>query len=297
MFPVQGLHALFQVDVEVLVGVVVVHVLGHVELHAIHQIHQLHKHAQLHLYIEVRLEAHQLLDPAGQGVDAAGAGVDGVDLLDVPPLVNHGVPWDGHDAHVLLLGVVGDHHEGVGVAVVHVRAHQEEGVHALPPVAGDGGHVAGVAVIGVELVVRGTRGSRVVRVLHRVLLGGLDCCFGLVLGEGRGLDPRPQGEPCGQGDHRDAAHHGHQNFALPAVPEVSPAVTQTPPGFPGLLGRSALPDAPCRSGVLRKRICRGGGGGGKGVRILARCLAVGGLLGTGGLPSSFITHILSVLSG
>ena len=45
--------------VQVLPGVVVVHILGHVELHAFHQIHQLYEHLQLHLHIEVRLEADE----------------------------------------------------------------------------------------------------------------------------------------------------------------------------------------------------------------------------------------------
>ena len=239
---------------EVLVGIVVVHILGHVELHALHQIHQLHEHLQLHLHIEIRLEADELLDPVGQGVNAvAGAGVDGVDLLDVPLLVDHGVPGDGHNVDVLLLGVVADHHEGVRVAVVLVGAHQQEGIHALLPVAGDGGHVAVVPVVGIELIVRGSFGLlRLLGLLLHVLRrldGGRD----RLRWQGGRLDPHFQHHGHRNGEHRQTSQHRYQDLALSGVPEGAP------PGRQIRLFR-LLP--PYR--LLREGVAQGGGPPGKG---------------------------------
>ena len=259
---------------EVLVGIVVVHILGHVELHALHQVHQLHKHLQIHLDVEVRGKAHQGFDPLEQGVDAvAGSGVDRVDLLDVPAGVDHGVPGDAHDADVLIDRVVAGDHDGVRIAVVHVGAHEKEGKDPILPFAGDGGHVAHVSVVRVELVVCG-----IVRLIGDgiglVRLGRLDLVRRIVAGQRRRLDPQLHRHNRRHGDYGQTSSHGHKDLALSGVPESAPAGAQS-----GSLRRLLRPS---REGIAH-------GGGRKGVQ---RGLGVPLALSRAGcLSSAFVCHV------
>ena len=138
LLPVQVLEALADVDVQVLGGVVVVHVHGDLEVHPVDGGGQPAHRLPLHHDVEVGGEADGVRHGGQEGVHAlvpaAGVVVDRVDLLDVPGLVDDGVPGDAHGVELLVLHVVGDHHDGVGVAAApRVTAHQQEGVVVLLP--------------------------------------------------------------------------------------------------------------------------------------------------------------------
>ena len=138
LFPVQMLKALADVDVEVLGGVVVVHVHGDVEVHPADGGGQLAHRLPLHHDVEIRGKADGVGHGVHQGrhalIPTSGIVVDRVDLLDVPGLVDDGVPGDAHGVELLVLHVVGDHHDGIGIAAAPgVPAHQQEGVVVLLP--------------------------------------------------------------------------------------------------------------------------------------------------------------------
>ena len=109
--PAQKLHGLVavdvlepgvQVDVQVLGGVVVVHVDGHIKLYAADGIHQLAHRLPLHHDGVVRLKPDEVGDLLLEKLDAVlivvgRVVVYRVDALDVPRHVHHGVPGDAHD--------------------------------------------------------------------------------------------------------------------------------------------------------------------------------------------------------
>ena len=128
--------ALRLVDGEVLVGVVVVHILGHVKPDAAHGLHDLAHGLPLHHHLVVRLEAHQLGDLLVEGLDtlvAASIGIiDGIDPFDVPGDVHHGVPGDGHDGGLLVGDIIAREEHGVGVpAAAGIPPQDQDGVEVL----------------------------------------------------------------------------------------------------------------------------------------------------------------------
>ena len=127
------------VDMEILIGVVVVHVLGHVEVHAADGVHDLPHGVPFHHHLEVRLEAHQLGNLLVEVLDAPLASavviIDGVDPLDVPGDVHHGIPGDGHDGGLLVRHVVAGQQHGVRIsAAAGIPAQDQDGpvILALP---------------------------------------------------------------------------------------------------------------------------------------------------------------------
>ena len=149
--PAQQLHGLvavdllrtgLQVNVEVLGAVVIIHVVGHIEPHRADGIHQLAHGLPLHHHGEVRLEADQVGDLLLQIVDTVlvivgGPVIDGVDLLDIPRHVDHGITGDVQHVELLIGNVVGHDHDGVGVAAAAgITAYHQEGVKFLLAVAG-----------------------------------------------------------------------------------------------------------------------------------------------------------------
>ena len=140
LLAVQVLHPGLEEDVQVLGGVVVVHLHRDVELHAAHGVHQFHEPVQVDADVEVDGIPHQLGHHRLEVVDAIVEG--GVDFREA--LVHQRVPGDGEHAHLLVGHVVGHQHDGVGVAADLVRAGQEEGVHLLPPGVVPGLHAGDV---------------------------------------------------------------------------------------------------------------------------------------------------------
>ena len=107
VLPVQVLHALFQVDVQVLIGVVIVHVQGDLKVHAADLVHQLHEGLDVHLNVEVHRDAHGVRHGVPHLLRAAGV-VGVVDLVGVAVDVDAGVPGDADAGDGLVLGVKAD---------------------------------------------------------------------------------------------------------------------------------------------------------------------------------------------
>ena len=132
----QELIALLDVDGQVLIGVVVIHVPWHVEIHAADGVHQLAHGLPLDNDLIIRLKAHQLgyllIDLADALFPAAVVIIDGVDALDVPRHVHHGVPGDVHDGQLLVRHIIACQHHGVRIpAAAGIPAHHEDRVVIL----------------------------------------------------------------------------------------------------------------------------------------------------------------------
>ena len=145
VLPVQVLHALFQVDVQVLIGVVIVHVQGDLKVHAADLVHQLHEGFQVHLHREVHRDAQGVGHRFPHLVHAAEI-VGVVDLAGLAVDVNAGIPGDADAGDGLLLGVKAHQDIGVGAAVVVIQAGDQDGeevvlalLHRLGLGAGGGG--------------------------------------------------------------------------------------------------------------------------------------------------------------
>ena len=173
LLAVEVVHALGIVDGEGGIGggVVVVHVTGDVEVHPVHGVDQTLEAVEVHGHIVVDGNADEVGDHVLEPVDAL-RGVDAVDLGELP------VPRDGDHAHLLVLGVIAHHHDGVGVAAALVGGGQQEGVEALLPHQGRGGGEGALVLLGVGVVRPGRLlghrrggGRRLLRRLHQGLIG------------------------------------------------------------------------------------------------------------------------------
>ena len=167
--------------IEVLGRVVVVHVHGHIVVHAADGVHELDKGVEVHDRVAVYLEAEDVLEAVHEPVDAVAAvvdarGVERVDLLDRPGDVDHRVARDADDVDLVRLGVHTADHHGVRVVADLVETDDEEGVHVLI----ERGGRAGVGVLGglsagrgADVAVGGDAGRRRVHQAAARPLGGL----------------------------------------------------------------------------------------------------------------------------
>lgn len=71
----------------------------------------------------------------------AARAVGAVDLFDRAGDVDQRVPWDGDDGDLVVLHVIRTDHDGVGIAVSVVTAHEQEGVELLLTHQLDGGNL------------------------------------------------------------------------------------------------------------------------------------------------------------
>ena len=105
---------------QILSRVVVVHGIGHIEIHAADGVHDLAHGLPLQDHLIIRLKANQLGDFFIKSLDAllpaAVHVVNGVDLLHVPVDVYHGVTGNGHDVGLLVGHIVAGQQHGVRVA-------------------------------------------------------------------------------------------------------------------------------------------------------------------------------------
>ena len=136
LLTVKLLIALADMDGQILIGILVVHIPGHIKVHTANGVHDLAHSFPFHDNTIVRLEAHQLRDLLIQGIDAllsaAVVVVDGVDLLHIPVHVHHGVPGDGHDCGFLIGHVIGCQQHGVRVAAAAgIPAQDQHGIEVL----------------------------------------------------------------------------------------------------------------------------------------------------------------------
>ena len=147
--------ALLLVDVKVLIRIVVVHVPWHVEPDAAHGVHDLAHGVPLHNHLIVRLKAYQLgdflveiLDPP---VSAAIVVIHGVDALDIPGDIHHGIPGNRHHRGLLVGHVVAGQQHRVRIAAAPRVPAQDQNcvvVLTLPlPVAAGAGPLAPVDLL------------------------------------------------------------------------------------------------------------------------------------------------------
>ena len=122
--------ALALVDGKILIGVLIVHVAGDVKIHAVHGVHDLAHGFPLHNHLIVRLEAHQLRDFFIEGLDALFSAaviiINGIDPLDVPRNVDHGIPGNGHDGGLLVGHIVAGQQHSVRVAAAACVPAQDQ---------------------------------------------------------------------------------------------------------------------------------------------------------------------------
>ena len=136
----------------------VVHVVGHVEVHAADGLHDRADGLPLHDHLIVRLKADELGDLLIERLDAliapAVVVIDGVDLLHIPWDVHHRVARDGHDRRLLVRHVVAREQHRVGVAAsARVAAEHKDRVEVLafPLAAHARAHAVAVIQIDVGL--------------------------------------------------------------------------------------------------------------------------------------------------
>ena len=122
--------ALALVDGKILIGVLIVHVAGDVKIHAVHGVHDFAHGFPLHNHLIVRLEAHQLRDFFIEGLDALFSAaviiINGIDPLDVPRNVDHGIPRNGHDGGLLVGDIIAGQQHGVRVAAAACVPAQDQ---------------------------------------------------------------------------------------------------------------------------------------------------------------------------
>ena len=107
-----------------------------------------------------------------QGVNAGtavvfGAPVHGVDFPHGPVYIDKGISGDAYKVHFMLLGVNAADHDGVGVAVTVVVAHEKNGINAVLPLGVKG--QAGILLPGL-FALSGGNGLR--RRRHRLQIRG-----------------------------------------------------------------------------------------------------------------------------
>ena len=201
--PVQQAQARLLVDMQVLIGVVIVHVEGDLEFHAADGVHQLADGLPLHHHIEVGADARQLGHLILQGghtvLHLGGLVLAPVVVIHrVQPLaggahVHHGVPGQIQALNGLGLGVIGQQQHGVSRAADHVPAHHQEGIYPLPPAAVGCGLSAGLLAGG------GLVDHRLIRQVGHP-------------------DPPPQGQQPRQQHHDHAQQHPAADALLPVQP-------------------------------------------------------------------------------
>ena len=117
-------------DGQALIGVVVVHVHGDIEVHAADGVHQGLKALQIHQHRVIHRDAQLFRHHVGQQLHAAGV-VSGVDLVVLAVEIGLGVPGDADAGYVVVGGI--QRHEDVGVAsaVAVIHAGDQDGVKVL----------------------------------------------------------------------------------------------------------------------------------------------------------------------
>ena len=137
-------------DVQILVGIVVVHIIGHIKLHAAQCVHDLADGLPLHRHIEVWDDAGEIAHLLLQPFDASGGSVYRIDLFDLPGYVDHGVPWNVDAVHRAVRHVIGHQNHGIRIsAAAGILPQQQEGEHVLFPT---GGHIR--LPLAVQILVR-----------------------------------------------------------------------------------------------------------------------------------------------
>lgn len=120
-------------DVQVLIGVVIVHIHRDIHIYPAQLIHQRHKALEVDVEVVVDGHAQSLGDLFGQQLRSAvpQSSVDFAVAAPVP--VHHGVAGDREHTHLLGLGVIAGHDDGVSVSAALIAAQQQEVINAFLP--------------------------------------------------------------------------------------------------------------------------------------------------------------------
>ena len=164
--------AFLLVDVQVLVGVVVFHMVGVVKPDAADGVYHLPHQLPVYLHIVIRRKSHQLGHLPEQSLpallvtpvkvrDSVQAGIDGAAAH-----VDQRVSGQGHDSGLLVGHVIGGDHHGIGAPGGNILAHHKKGEDILA--------LSSPAHLGLDRVeVQGLLGAGV-----RVRVGGFDRLIG-----------------------------------------------------------------------------------------------------------------------
>ena len=130
-------------DVQVLVGIVIVHVEGHIKVDPVQSVHQLAHRIPLQEHIKVGVDAgelahfllqggHSLLHPLRlrQVGGTTVTGVHRIDALAGSAGIDHGVPGDGQGVERLVVGIKGEEQDGIRGAAGHIPPRHQEGIKA-----------------------------------------------------------------------------------------------------------------------------------------------------------------------
>ena len=132
------LLAFFQVDVQILRRIIVLHIERHVIIHAADRIHDSCNAVKVDDNVFIRPEAHQTLDFLVRLLDVAAlaAGIHAVGCVDLLAragcrVVAHGVARDVHDVDGLVLGIHGCDHQSVCSCFVLINCADHERKHIV----------------------------------------------------------------------------------------------------------------------------------------------------------------------
>ena len=138
LLAVQMLLAFFQVDVQILRRIIVLHIERHVIIHAADRIHDGCNAVKVDDNVFIRPEAHQTLDFLARLLDVAAlaAGIHAVGCVDLLAragcrVVAHGVARDVHDVDGLVLGIHGCDHQSVCSCFVLINCADHERKHIV----------------------------------------------------------------------------------------------------------------------------------------------------------------------
>ena len=143
LIAIQLLITRFQVNFKVLREVVIIHIKGDFKINASNGIYQLSHRVPLNGHGKIRLIAHQLGNLFLQKLHSLfivirGVIIHGVEPLDIPGDIDHGIPRQREHTELLVRDVVGYQHHGVGIAAAEgILSYQEEGPEIVLPIAAD----------------------------------------------------------------------------------------------------------------------------------------------------------------
>ena len=124
--------ALGEMDVQILNGIVVIHIHGDSEVHAADGIYQGFKAPQVHQDRVIHGNPQLLGDHVGKHFHAAGI-ICGVDLVAFATPDRFGVPGDADTVNIVVDGVHRQQNVGVAAAVAIVHTGDQNGVEVRLP--------------------------------------------------------------------------------------------------------------------------------------------------------------------
>lgn len=124
LIPVQKLVAGRERDMQILIGVVVVHIDRDIEIYAADAVDDLLEHISVHDSIAVDPEADKILDLRDESFDT-GAAVNRIDLFHRPGDVDERIAGNAHDVGRMVVAVKARDHDGIGVQTDTVAADDE----------------------------------------------------------------------------------------------------------------------------------------------------------------------------